>query len=84
VSKLSQDCGPSGQTCPPSDQSVINRGKVEDALAVTFWAIGGAAVLTGGGLWLVGGASASEKTAVRLEPIVGARGGGLWLTGPLW
>jgi hypothetical protein len=83
ISTLTADCGASGDACPASDQSVINRGKLDDALGVTFWTVGGAALLTGTALVIFGGSRSAEATAVRVGPLVVAGGGGLSIAGTL-
>jgi hypothetical protein len=71
-------------TCPASDQSVIDRGKLDNVLAVTLFSVGGAAALTGAGILLFGGSHGSETTGARLVPLVMARGGGIQLRGIEW
>jgi hypothetical protein len=83
ISTLTQNCGPTGDACPTSDQSVINRGKLDDALGVTFWTAGAAALLTGTALVVFGGSRSAETTGVRIGPLVVAGGGGLSMQGTL-
>jgi hypothetical protein len=84
VSTLSPLCGPMETTCPAPDQSVIDRGKLDNVLAVTLFSVGGAAALTGAGILLFGGSHGPETTGARLAPLVTARGGGIELRGVQW
>ena len=77
VSKLSADCV---HGCPASDASDISNGKMYDALGITLFAVGGAALVTGGGLVLFGGHPRAQASA-RIVPVFAARGGGLGLAG---
>jgi hypothetical protein len=83
VDTLSGQCHPGARDCPASSQSDIDRGHAYDALGVTGFVAGGAAVLAGAGLVLFGGGHAAPAAA-RVIPLVLARGGGVGLEGALW
>ncbi len=83
ISTLSNDCK-TPQTCPTSDQSVIDRGKLEDALGIGLFAAGGVAAVAGAGFLLFGGSHAAQTTGVRVTPLLTARGAGVGVSGGLW
>jgi hypothetical protein len=80
---LANECGADLHSCPQGAQNDIDRGHLYDALGVTFFVAGGAAVLAGAGLVVFGGGHAAPVTA-RVTPLVLARGGGAGLQGTLW
>jgi hypothetical protein len=83
VSTLSGECGPTQHTCPQSASSDISTGKTYDAVGMTLFIAGGAAVLGGAGLLLFGGHS-STSTAVQVTPFVTGHSAGLGVTGVTW
>jgi hypothetical protein len=81
ASQLQADCGPSGNDCnKPGDAADISNGKTYDVIAITLFAVGGAAILGGGALLLAGGGHHSAATA-SLVPVAEPGGGGLVLRG---
>jgi hypothetical protein len=83
VSTLSGECGPTQHACPQSASSDISNGKTYDAVGMTLFIAGGAAVLGGAGLLLFGGHS-STSTAVQVTPFVTGHSAGLGVTGVTW
>jgi serine/threonine-protein kinase len=79
VSTLQSQCtlGASGNQCPSSDSGDISNGKMYDAVSVALFAVGGVAVLTGGGLLLFGGGHDHAASSARVVPVVGPQGGGV-------
>jgi hypothetical protein len=83
IGQLNTDCVPTHQTCPSSDAGRISDGKLFDALGVTGFVAGGAAVLSGLGLALFAPGGTSSPAAIRLSPMPIARGAGVGLEGAL-
>ncbi len=84
VNTLNGECGPGGQYCPASAKSDVDSGKLDDALAVTLWAVGGAAAVAGAGVLLFGRHAAPAETGVHVAPFVTGRSAGIGLTGVTW
>jgi hypothetical protein len=81
ASQLQADCGPSGNNCnKPGDAADISNGKTYDVLAITLFAVGGAAMLGGAGL-LIAGAGHHATATASLVPVAEPGGGGLLLRG---
>ena len=83
VSTLSGECGPTQHACPASASSDISSGKTYDAVGLSLFIAGGAAVLGGAGLLLLGGHS-STSTAMQVTPFVTGHSAGLGVTGVTW
>jgi hypothetical protein len=71
-SKLTGECGPTGQSCPSSASSDISSGKTYDAVSVGLFVVGGACVVAGA-TWLLtaghGEATGSANGAVVLPTL---------------
>jgi hypothetical protein len=52
ASKLTGECGPTGQSCPSSAANDISSGKTYDAVSVGLFVVGGACVVAGAA-WLL-------------------------------
>ena len=81
-SKLQNECGPNGKSCPPSATNEIANGKTYDALGVGLFALGGACVIAGVSWLLLAGhhdESPSQGVTARatIVPAVGPHAGGL-------
>ncbi len=83
VSTLSGECGTTQHACPQSASGDISNGKTYDAVGITLFIAGGAAVLGGAGLLVFGGHS-STSTAVQVTPFVTGHSAGLGVTGVTW
>lgn len=84
VSTLSGECGPTQHTCPQSASSDISNGKTYDAVGMTLFIAGGAAVLGGAGLLLFGGHASTSTTGLQITPFVTGHSAGLGVTGVTW
>jgi len=78
VSKLQNECGPSGTACPSGAAGDISTGKTYDALGVTLFAVGGACALAGVS-WLLLSGSHGDGATAQLVPALGPHAGGLRL-----
>jgi hypothetical protein len=73
ASKLTGECGPTGQSCPPSAANDISSGKTYDGLSVGLFVVGGACVVAGA-TWLLTaghGESAASANAAVVVPTIG-------------
>jgi hypothetical protein len=86
INTLDNECGSDHQGCPASGHSNVDAGKLDDALGVTLFVAGGAAVLGGAGWLLFGphGGGATPAAQWRVTPVVTAHGGGVGVQGVTW
>ncbi len=78
-SKLQNECGANGKSCPASATNDIANGKTYSALGVGFFALGGACVVAGASWLLFAGHPHESQTALgaKIVPAIGPHTGGL-------
>ncbi len=78
---------PSGKDCAPGTNAhladLTSDAKGQQRAGIAFFALGGAALAIGAGLWLLPKANASKEHSTYLVPLVQPAGGGLLLGGRL-
>jgi hypothetical protein len=79
-STLDGECGPTGQSCPPSASNDIANGKTYDALAVGLFALGGISAIAGVTYLVVAGKSPNASSAL-VVPVMSPGGGGAAVVG---